>query len=48
MIALKPSYHGNTMLALSASARETYRAYLARMAHRRATDSGALRVSMRL
>jgi len=27
LIALKPSYHGNTMLALSASARQTYRAY---------------------
>jgi adenosylmethionine-8-amino-7-oxononanoate aminotransferase len=27
VIALKPSYHGNTLLALSASARETYRKY---------------------
>lgn len=27
VIAVKPAYHGNTMLALSASARETYRAY---------------------
>jgi adenosylmethionine-8-amino-7-oxononanoate aminotransferase len=27
VIAVKPSYHGNTMLALSASARETYRKY---------------------
>ncbi len=27
VIALKPAYHGNTMLALSVSARETYRAY---------------------
>jgi len=27
VIALKPAYHGNTMLALSASARETYRAF---------------------
>ncbi|MGH7694471.1 MAG: aspartate aminotransferase family protein, partial [Gemmatimonadaceae bacterium] len=27
VIALKPSYHGNTLLALSASAREHYKAY---------------------
>lgn len=27
IIALNPSYHGNTLLALSASARETYRAH---------------------
>jgi adenosylmethionine-8-amino-7-oxononanoate aminotransferase len=27
VIALAPSYHGNTLLALSASARQTYRAY---------------------
>jgi adenosylmethionine-8-amino-7-oxononanoate aminotransferase len=51
IIALSPSYHGNTMLALSASAREHYKApyagWLVDMVRVPAYDAGALEHALR-
>ena len=48
IVALAPSYHGNTLLALSASARPHYSDVVRRMAGRGRAGAGALRVPLRV
>ena len=48
ILALAPGYHGNTLLALSASARAHYKTLLPRVAGRGGPGAGALRVPLRV
>ncbi len=48
IIALFPAYHGNTLLALSASAREHYKTYYREWLVDVVADSGALQLQVRV